>query len=183
MIYFITGITGTVVPVIVEDLIRKDKDAFFYFAIRKDSKGNDVQARFEALVESLDLDPASKLDLYKRSKLVEIDIEKDKIGIDSGMYAELVQNTEKILHGAADVRFDQPYEVICKPNVIFTYKIYDLFNDIKKLRTIGFNQFYIDQQGHSAEFVLLYRNILKEPVQDRKLRKGYTAGHIYKGVD
>jgi thioester reductase-like protein len=134
MIYFITGITGTVVPVIVEDLIHKDKNAFFYFAIRKSSKGNDIQARFEAVVESLDLDPASKLSLYKQSKLVEIDIEKDQIGIDPAMYDELVKNTEKILHGAADVRFDQPYESIRMPNVVFTHKIYDLFSDIKKYR-------------------------------------------------
>jgi thioester reductase-like protein len=134
MIYFITGITGTVIPVVVENLIRKDKDAFFYFAIRKNTKGNDIQARFEAVVESLDLDPASKLNLYKQSKLVEIDIEKDQIGIDPTLYDELVKNTEKILHGAADVRFDQPYDAIRMPNVVFTHKIYDLFSDIKKYR-------------------------------------------------
>ena len=57
-----------------------------------------------------------------------------------------------------------------------------MFNDIRKLRTIGFNQFYIDQQDESAYFVLLYRNMLKQEVHDRQLRKGYTAGHIYKGV-
>lgn len=66
---------------------------------------------------------------------------------------------------------------------ILNSRPFGMFNDLKKLRTIGFNQFYIDQEGQSAEFVLLYRNILKEPVQDRRLRKGYTAGHIYKGVD
>jgi len=59
---------------------------------------------------------------------------------------------------------------------------FGMFNDIRKLRTIGFNQFYIDQKGQSAHFVLLYRNMIKEVVQDRHLRKGYTAGHIYKGV-
>jgi collagenase-like PrtC family protease len=66
---------------------------------------------------------------------------------------------------------------------ILNSRPFGMFNDLKKLRTIGFNQFFIDQQGESAEFVLLYRNILKEPVQDRRLRKGYTAGHLYKGVD
>jgi collagenase-like PrtC family protease len=65
---------------------------------------------------------------------------------------------------------------------ILNSRPFGMFNDIKKLRTIGFNQFFIDQQGKSAEYVLLYRNILKEPIQDRRLRKGYTAGHIYKGV-
>jgi len=60
---------------------------------------------------------------------------------------------------------------------------FGMFSDIRKLRTIGFNQFYIDQRGESAGFVLLYRNMLKQPVPDRRLRKGFTAGHIYKGVE
>jgi collagenase-like PrtC family protease len=60
---------------------------------------------------------------------------------------------------------------------------FGMFNDIRKLRTIGFNQFYIDQQDESAYFVLLYRNMLKQEIPDRRLRKGYTAGHIYRGVD
>jgi collagenase-like PrtC family protease len=66
---------------------------------------------------------------------------------------------------------------------ILNSRPFGMFNDIKKLRSIGFNQFFIDQQDKSAELVLLYRNILKAPVQDRRLRKGYTAGHLYKSVE
>jgi collagenase-like PrtC family protease len=66
---------------------------------------------------------------------------------------------------------------------ILNSRPFGMFNDIKKLRTIGFNQFYIDQKDESAYFVLLYRNMLKQNVPDRRVRKGYTAGHIYKGVD
>ena len=134
MIYFITGITGTVVPLIVEELMRKDDDPYFYFAIRKDSKGTGIQGRFESVVQSMDLDQASKQKLSERSKLVEIDVEKEKLGIDPGLYNELVSNTEKILHGAADVRFDRPYDEIKISNVVFTHKIYDLFDKIKKYR-------------------------------------------------
>jgi hypothetical protein len=65
---------------------------------------------------------------------------------------------------------------------ILNSRPFGMFNDIRKLRTIGFNQFYVDQQDESAYFVTLYRNILKQEVPDRRLRKGYTAGHIYKGV-
>ena len=65
---------------------------------------------------------------------------------------------------------------------ILNSRPFGMFNDIRKLRSIGFNQFYIDQEGESASFVLLYRKMLKEIVQDRRLRKGYTAGHLYKGV-
>ncbi len=134
MIYFITGVTGTVVPVIVEDLMRKDADPHFYFAIRKDTRGIGIKSRFESVVTSLDLDQASKQKLSERSKLVEIDVEKEKLGIDPEIYAELVSNTEKILHGAADVRFDQPYDEIKISNVIFSHKIYELFDKIKNHR-------------------------------------------------
>jgi collagenase-like PrtC family protease len=66
---------------------------------------------------------------------------------------------------------------------ILNSRPFGMFNDIRKLRTIGFNQFYIDQQDESAYFVLMYRNMLKQAMPDRRQRKGYTAGHIYKGVE
>lgn len=134
MIYFITGITGTVVPVVVEDLVKKDPDAVFYFAIRKDKKGNGIQARFESVLDSLDLDHASRRKLRERSRLVEIDVEKDKLGIEPALYSELIEKTEKILHGAADVRFDQPYETIRIPNVVFSQKIYELYDAVRQHR-------------------------------------------------
>src|SRR6056297_3263364 len=99
MIYFITGVTGTVVPLIVEELMRKDDDLRFYFAIRNDAKGNGIQQRFESLVETLDLDNAEKRKLSERSTLVQIDVEKEKLGIEPALYNELVTHTGKILHG------------------------------------------------------------------------------------
>ena len=66
---------------------------------------------------------------------------------------------------------------------ILNSRPFGLFNDIRKLRTIGFNQFYIDKKGESAHYVITYRNMLKQAVADRRMRKGYTAGHIYRGVE
>ena len=134
MRYFVTGITGTVVPVIVEDLMKKDQAPVFYFAIRKDAKGNGIRHRFVSVIDSMDLDNASKQYVIQNSKLVEIDVGKDNLGIAPDLYAELIANTDKILHGAADVRFDQPYEKIRMPNVVFTQKVYALFDAIKKHR-------------------------------------------------
>src|SRR6056297_894472 len=134
MKYFVTGITGTVVPVIIEELMTKDPDPHFYFAIRSGSHGEDIRSRFEKLVEAMDMDRATREKLSDRSKLVEIDVKKERLGIAPEMYQELVQNTEKLLHGAADVRFDQPYDSIRIPNVEFTEKIYGLFNEIKQHR-------------------------------------------------
>ena len=134
MKYFVTGITGTVVPVIIENLMAKDPDPYFYFAIRSGLRGEDIQSRFDKLVQTIDIDRDARKRLIERSRLVEIDVEKEKLGISADMYMELVQNTEKILHGAADVRFDQPYENIRISNVVFTQKIYELFDAIKQHR-------------------------------------------------
>jgi len=134
MKYFITGFTGSVVPIISEELMEKDPDAFLYIAIRKGSGGDAIQSRFESMVASLDSDESIKQKLIQNSKLVEIDIEKEKIGIDPDLYTELIENTDKILHGAADIRFDQPYEKIKIPNVVFTQDLYELFDKMKKYR-------------------------------------------------
>jgi collagenase-like PrtC family protease len=66
---------------------------------------------------------------------------------------------------------------------ILNSRPFGLFNDIRKLRTIGFNQFFVDQQYKSAGYIQLYRDILKQPVKDRRERRGFTSGHLYKGVD
>ena len=93
----------------------------------------------------------------------EIEIKKDKL-VDEKGYAFPVRQEESYWQ-------------------VLNSRPFGMFNDIKKLRTIGFNQFYIDQQDESAYYIVLYRNILKQTLQDRRLRKGFTAGHIYKGVD
>ncbi|MDO8567717.1 MAG: U32 family peptidase [Dehalococcoidales bacterium] len=60
---------------------------------------------------------------------------------------------------------------------------YGVFNDVKKLRGLGFSQFFIDKAGEGAHFAALYRNMLQHFVTDRRLRKGYTSGHLYRPVD
>lgn len=134
MTYLVTGITGTVVPVIVEDLLRKDPAADFYFALRKDSAGNGIADRFEAVVATLDLEPAERERLRAHSRLVEIDIAREGLGIEPALRAEIVARVDRILHGAADVRFDQPYDAIRVPNLVFVQQVYALFAGIRDSR-------------------------------------------------
>jgi len=134
MKYFVTGITGTVVPMIIENLMNTDPDPGFYFAIRKGSDGAGIASRFDKLVQAMDMDRAAREKLVCRSRLVEIDVEKDDLGIEPAIFRELLENTEKILHGAADVRFDQPYEKIRIPNVVFTRKMFSLFDAVNQRR-------------------------------------------------
>jgi len=134
MIYLVMGITGAVVPVIVEDLVRKDPDAGFYFALRRDPAGTSIGERFAAVVATLELDPEERDRLRTRSRLVEIDIAREGLGIEPGLRAELVARVDAILHGAADVRFDQPYATIRVPNVGFAEQVYALFDEIRARR-------------------------------------------------
>ena len=59
---------------------------------------------------------------------------------------------------------------------------FGLFDAVHGLRTQGFTQFYIDRQGRSADSVRLYRTLLNNGVVNRRLRKGFTSGHLYKPV-
>ncbi len=134
MKYFVTGVTGTVVPVIIENLLDSDPDPHFYFALRKGSGSEEVAARFERVVKAMDLDRSGREKLIQRSRLVEIDVASRGLGIEPSMYRELLQNVEKVLHGAADVRFDQPYERIRVPNVVFTEKMAAIFEAVNQQR-------------------------------------------------
>ena len=137
MIYLITGITGTVVPVIVEDLLRKDTAAVVYFALRKDTAGTNIAERFERVVTTLGLEPAERELLRTRSHLVDIDVTREGLGIEPRLRAEIVARVDKILHGAADVRFDQPYDSMRIPNVVFAKQVYALFAEIREARAAG----------------------------------------------
>jgi len=128
------GITGTVVPVIVAELVRKDPDARFYFALRRDSAGTSIGARFAAVLATLDLEPEHRSRLSARSTLVEIDITRPGLGIEPGLRAGIVSRVDRIIHGAADVRFDQPYAAIRIPNVVFVEQVYALFDEIREHR-------------------------------------------------
>jgi len=65
---------------------------------------------------------------------------------------------------------------------ILNSRPFGMFNDIRKLHEAGFSQFFIDYQGKSARFVRMYLDIIKQEIVDRRLRKGYTAGHMYRPV-
>jgi len=64
---------------------------------------------------------------------------------------------------------------------ILNSRPFGLFNDIEKLRTAGFNRFYFDKEVE----VPMPSTIPSHPglwFSDRRIRKGYTSGHLYKSV-
>ncbi len=65
---------------------------------------------------------------------------------------------------------------------ILNSRPFGLFDDIYKLQENGFTQYFIDRQGKGASSVELYRRLLKHETVNRKARKGYTSGHLYRPV-
>lgn len=135
MDYLVTGFTGAVVPVIVEDLFRKDPNAHFFVALRRDRAGARATERLAAALETLALDAAGKERLRAQSTAVEIDVARDGLGIAAEALDAILSRVGKILHGAADVRFDQPYSGIRISNVVFTEKMLALHRAIRDRRT------------------------------------------------
>ena len=59
---------------------------------------------------------------------------------------------------------------------------FGVFDAIDGLQKLGFTQFYIDRQGRGADSVRLYRTLLGHGAVNRRARRGYTSGHLYKPV-
>jgi len=135
MIHLVTGFTGAVVPVIVEELARREPEARWVFALRRGSDGASARARMAGAIASLELAPDERERLLQRSRAVEIDVAAPDLGLAPALRRELVAGVDRILHGAADVRFDQPYERIRIPNVVFVEKLYALLEEIRAARS------------------------------------------------
>ena len=65
---------------------------------------------------------------------------------------------------------------------ILNSRPYGVFDAILNLQRQGFSQYYFDWEGRGARAVQLYRKLLGHEAVNRRARKGYTSGHLYKPV-
>jgi collagenase-like PrtC family protease len=65
---------------------------------------------------------------------------------------------------------------------ILNSRPYGVFDAISILQEQGFRRFYIDRPGRGADSVRLYRTLLGHGTINRRARKGYTSGHLFKSV-
>ena len=130
MRYFVTGFSGSVVPGIVVALLERDSEASFAMAMRGSKDQPDPEARFRTIVTKLELLPGNRERLLGRTRVVPIELGTEKLGLSPEAWEELAAWTDCILHGAADVRFDRPYEEIRVVNVDFTTTILALHDAI-----------------------------------------------------
>jgi collagenase-like PrtC family protease len=65
---------------------------------------------------------------------------------------------------------------------ILNSRPYGVFDAVNALKEHGFGRFYIDRAGRGAESVRLYRTLLGGGAVNRRARRGYTSGHLFKPV-
>jgi len=65
---------------------------------------------------------------------------------------------------------------------ILNSRPFGLFEVVGTLQAQGFTRFLIDWEGKSERAVKLYRTLLQHGNVNRRARKGYTSGHLYKPV-
>ncbi|MGM5482743.1 MAG: U32 family peptidase [Nanobdellota archaeon] len=66
---------------------------------------------------------------------------------------------------------------------IFNCNDLGLFNDTKKLFAEGIRYFFMELEKDYYKYVNIYKRILSgEKINDKRLRKGFTTGHLYRGV-
>jgi collagenase-like PrtC family protease len=59
---------------------------------------------------------------------------------------------------------------------------FGIFDAIQRLPEQGITQFFIDWENRGADAVRIYRKLLDHGTVNRRARKGYTSGHLYKPV-
>ncbi|MBU0535563.1 MAG: hypothetical protein KKE20_01255, partial [Nanoarchaeota archaeon] len=59
-----------------------------------------------------------------------------------------------------------------------------LFNKTKECISKGIRYFYIDSHKDAGKFVRIYRKILNnKKFDDSRIKKGYTTGHLERGIE
>ncbi len=108
-VYFITGITGFLGGEILRRLAA-DTDSHFYCLIRR-RRGSSVTDRLEKVLRTISLSSC------KRIRAVSGELRDPFMGVDKSTYERLGREVTHIIHSAADVRLNQPWEKISRINV------------------------------------------------------------------
>jgi collagenase-like PrtC family protease len=60
---------------------------------------------------------------------------------------------------------------------------FGLFDAVQNIRKLGFSSFYIDREDRGADSVRIYLALLNAGTVNRRARKGFTSGHLFKPVN
>jgi len=135
---FLTGTTGFLGKVVLEELFRRRDELQFgkIIILIRPKRGQDPRSRFfKELVPSPCFSklPVEWVDLVQ---VVEGDLSDANCGLNEAIYEKLCSEITHIIHCAASVKFDLPVAEAALPNITSTLNIYDFAESCPKLRRL-----------------------------------------------
>ena len=137
LVMLLTGATGFIGKEIIWQAARDDRVAAVYAVIRPRLRvdretgemvvARSAEERGTTLLDRLGIhEPAQRAKLH----FVAGDVEQPRFGIDDQRYAELATNVTHLVHCAASVAFDAPYDASFRANVVGTLNALALSRDL-----------------------------------------------------
>ncbi|XP_073985582.1 fatty acyl-CoA reductase wat-like [Rhodnius prolixus] len=131
---FLTGATGFVGKLLIDQLLRKCQPNKLYLLIRS-KKGIEPDKRLEQLFQEVVYERLikEKPDILEKVELINGDLSENDLGINETSLTTLIENVNVVIHGGATVRFDEHIKIATKINVKGTMSMIKLCHRIKKL--------------------------------------------------
>ncbi|KAK9506457.1 hypothetical protein O3M35_008394 [Rhynocoris fuscipes] len=132
---FLTGATGFVGKLLLDQLLRKCNPNKLYLLIRPKYNVTPAQRLNEIFNHMLyDRLKNEKPNYLDKVQLISGDLSVENLGLSEESKLELIENVDLVIHGAATVKFEEPFITACKINVIGTIAICKLCHQIKNLK-------------------------------------------------
>ncbi len=129
----ITGATGFLGKVVLEEVLRRNRSATVTLLIRR-KRSADAARRLESLCSS----PCFSLlegDWRDRLHVVEGDLAESGCGLDDGDLAALRERVTHAIHCAASIEFELPIQEAIQANVVATLNLMNLLRELPRLQS------------------------------------------------
>ncbi|KAK9506112.1 hypothetical protein O3M35_008105 [Rhynocoris fuscipes] len=132
---FLTGGTGFIGKLLIEQLLRKTEPKRIYLLIRQ-KKGLTSDARIENLFQDVVFDrlKAERSDFIGKIEIIPGDLSEDNLGISEEYIERLCETVEVVIHGGASVALNDDFKPVIDANLKGSLSMMKLCRKIKKLQ-------------------------------------------------
>ncbi|KAK9506109.1 hypothetical protein O3M35_008105 [Rhynocoris fuscipes] len=132
---FLTGGTGFIGKLLIEQLLRKTEPKRIYLLIRQ-KKGLSSDARIEKLFQDVVFDRlrAERSDFIGKIEIIPGDLSEDNLGISEEYIERLCETVEVVIHGGASVALNDDFKPVIDANLKGSLSMMKLCRKIKKLQ-------------------------------------------------
>lgn len=132
----VTGVTGFLGKVVVEELMRRRSELHVdkIICLIRPKRGQGAEKRFFETTAQSPCFAQLHTGWLRRIHVVEADLSKPRCGLSDVDFAEITQHVTHIVHCAASVDFDRPVQEACTANIVSSLNMLKIAQACKKLR-------------------------------------------------